>query len=472
MSAAVPADTDLINLTASAAIALMRSGDLGAERYAQALLDRAQQLGRLNAFRTLSRDRVLEAARAADKARLSGAARGLLHGLPLPVKDSVNTREAPTSNGASALARFRPREDAAVLAPLFEQGAILMGKTNIHELSRGWTSNNFAFGAVLNPYNLGHIPGGSSGGSAAAVAARMAPVALAEDTLGSIRIPASLCGLAGLRPTYARYPGDGIMPLTLDKFDQAGPLARCVTDLVLFDAAVTGDTRPLSPPDLHGVRIGVAPAYFLSALDPEVERVMSEVFARLTDAGATLVKADIPEPMVEAPTIVATVIACENRASISAFLEKHQAGVTFEEVLAQASPLLQSAYQSLAPPREAYETALARRETLKAATREYFHAHGIAALAFPSALAPAPPLGDNLEFQIRGERVSIRTVMSRNTAIGSAASLCSLVLPGGLSSLGLPIGVEFAALPGHDRQLLSLGLSLEKALGPIPAPIL
>jgi indoleacetamide hydrolase len=345
-----------------------------------------------------------------------------------------------------------------------------MGKTNIHELSRGWTSNNFAFGAVLNPYDVTCIPGGSSGGSAAAVAARMAPLALAEDTLGSIRIPASLCGLAGLRPTFGRYPGGGIMPLTLDKFDQAGPLARSVADLALFDAAVTGDARPLTPPNLSGVRIGVSPAYFLSSLDPEVERVTSAVFARLKDAGATFVTADIPDAMVEAPTIVATLIAYENRASISAFLAEHEAGVTFEEVLAQASPLLQSAYQSPAPPREAYDAALARREQLKAATLEYFQTHGIDALAFPPALTPAPPLGDNLEFQIRGERVSIRTVMARNTALGSAASLCSLVLPGGLSSQGLPIGVEFAALPGQDRPLLSLGLSLEQALDPIPAP--
>jgi indoleacetamide hydrolase len=323
---------------------------------------------------------------------------------------------------------------------------------------------------VLNPYNVRCIPGGSSGGSAAAVAARIAPLALAEDTLGSIRIPASLCGLAGLRPTFGRYPGAGIMPLTLDKFDQAGPLARCVADLALFDAAVTGDARPLTPPNLRGVRIGVSPAYFLNALDPEVERVTSAVFARLKDAGAALVTADVPELMLEAPMIAATLIACENRASISAFLDEHEAGVTFEEVLAQASPLLQSAYQSPTPPRGAYEAALDRRRRLIAATLEYFHTHGIDALAFPPALAPAPPLGHNLEFQIRGERVSIRTVMSRNTAIGSAASLCSLVLPGGLSAQGLPIGVEFAALPGQDRQLLSLGLSLEQTLGPIPAP--
>jgi Asp-tRNA(Asn)/Glu-tRNA(Gln) amidotransferase A subunit family amidase len=168
----------------------------------------------------------LEAARAADKARAAGATLGMLHGLPIPVKDSVNTKDLPTSNGTRALRDFKAKDDAAVLKPLFAQGAILMGKTNLHELSYGWTSNNATFGPVRNPYDPEHVPGGSSGGSAAAVAARIAPLAIAEDTLGSIRVPASMCGLAGLRSTFGRYPDDGIMPLTVNKFDQVGPLAR------------------------------------------------------------------------------------------------------------------------------------------------------------------------------------------------------------------------------------------------------
>ncbi|MGH8174876.1 MAG: amidase family protein [Steroidobacter sp.] len=463
---------DLINLSAQAAVAAMRAGELSAERYACVLIDRAERLKHLNAFRTLSREGVLEAARSADRARTSGATLGLLHGLPLPVKDSINTRALPTSNGARALEHFQPRENAAVLNALFAQGAILMGKTSIHELSRGWTSNNEAFGAVLNPYNVKHIPGGSSGGSAAAVAARVAPLALAEDTLGSIRIPASLCGVAGLRPTFGRYPGAGVMPLTLDKFDQVGPLARSVEDLALFDAAVTGDTAALSFAALRGARIAVSPAYFLGGLDPEVERVVSQAFRKLEDAGATIAKAEIGRVMQDAPLIAATLIACENVAGISTFLEEHNAGVTFDRLIAQASPLLQSAYKHPAPTRESYEAALVQRERLKGETREYFQTHQIHALAFPPALAPAPTLGDNLEFVIRGERVSLRTVMSRNTSLGSVASLCSLVLPAGLTSQGLPVGLEFAALPGQDRHLLSLGLSIEQALGPIPAPSL
>ncbi|HEY0810931.1 MAG TPA: amidase family protein, partial [Longimicrobiales bacterium] len=191
----------LTDLTAVGAVTAMRHGDIKAEDYAHALLDRANSLVSLNAFRALDRELVLEAARSADKRRGTGARLGALHGLPIPVKDSVNTKALPTTNGTPALRNFRPKEDAAILKPLFAQGAILMGKTSIHELSYGHTTNNLAFGPTRNPYDTSRVPGGSSGGSAAAVAARMAPLAVAEDTFGSIRVPASFCGIAGLRPT-------------------------------------------------------------------------------------------------------------------------------------------------------------------------------------------------------------------------------------------------------------------------------
>ena len=175
---------ELTALSATAAVAAMKDGDITAEAYAMALVDRAERLQHLNAFRVLNRDMVFSAARSADKARASGARLGLLHGLPIPVKDSVDTVAYPTSNGSRVLEHFRPKADAAVLGPLLAQGAYVMGKTNLHELSLGFTSTNPHFGAVRNPYNAAHVPGGSSGGSAAAVAARMAPLAIAEDTGG------------------------------------------------------------------------------------------------------------------------------------------------------------------------------------------------------------------------------------------------------------------------------------------------
>jgi mandelamide amidase len=466
---------ELTDLTAVAAVTAMRNGEIKAEDYARALLDRAQRLESLNAFRTLDREMVLEAARGADKARAAGAPLGVLHGLPIPVKDSVNTKALPTSNGTRALRNFKPKDDAAVLKPLFAQGAILMGKTNIHELSYGWTSNNGIFGPVRNPYDPTRVPGGSSGGSGTAVAARMAPLAIAEDTLGSIRVPATMCGLAGLRPSFGRYSGDGIMPLTDNKFDQVGPLARSVRDLALFDAVVTGNLAPLAATPLQGIRIGMDPASFLSGLDPEVERVTTAAFDRLRAAGAILVSAEIPDVAKAAMGVAITIIAYETMPAIAAFLEAQGTGVTFDQMLQQASAGIQGTFRAFAlppnrPTQEAYEAALAQRHRIREEIRQHFAQQGIVALAFPPIMIPPPPIGEEAEVTMRGEKVPLYVAMARNTGLGSCASMASLILPAGMTSNGLPVGLEFDALMGNDRALLALGLSLEQALGPIPPP--
>ena len=203
--AAKGGDAELSNLGAVEAVAHMSQGSVTSERYARALLARCQTARGLNAFITLEPDRVLEDARARDRERLAGVKSGPLFGLPIPVKDSVNTRDYPTTAGTPALRHFRPKEDAPLVAALRAAGALVLGKTNLHELSYGWTSNNLAFGAVHNPYDASRIPGGSSGGTAAAIAARLAPLGVAEDTEGSIRVPAAFCGIAGFRPTTGRY---------------------------------------------------------------------------------------------------------------------------------------------------------------------------------------------------------------------------------------------------------------------------
>ena len=469
--------TNLLELSAVAAITAMQRGELKAEDYASALLNRAQSLEHLNAFRTLHRESVLEAARMADKARAAGKVLGALHGLPIPVKDSVNTKSLPTSNGTRALRDFRPKEDAAVLKPLFTAGAILMGKTNLHELSYGWTSNNSTFGPVHNPYDTNRVPGGSSGGSAAAVAAHMAPLAIAEDTLGSIRVPATMCGLVGLRPSFGRYPDNGIMPLTIGKFDQVGPLARSVRDLVLFDRVLTGERAQLSASPLKGIRLGISPEYFMSGLDPEVERITTEVFQKLRANGVTIVQAEIPESVKSAMEIALAIISYETASSISGFLEEQGTDLRFEQLLQQASYSMQASLKATAlPPNkpsiDVYESALARRVQLREAIAHYFATQKIAVLAFPPIRIPPPKIGQESEIEIRGLKVPLHEAIARNIALGSCASMASLILPAGLTRDRLPVGIEFAALNGNDRELLSLGLSLEKALGPIPAPVL
>jgi len=458
----------LTRLSACAAVEAMRRGDITAERYAQALLQQAARLGQLNAFRTLDSDKVLEAARERDRERAAGRPCSALHGLPLPVKDSINTADLPTSNGTRALRDFRPARNAAVLEPLLAQGAILMGKTNLHELSRGYTGNNGAFGAVRNPHRPDHVPGGSSGGSGAVVAARIAPLALAEDTLGSIRVPASMCGITGLRPTYGRYPDAGVMSLTLDKFDQVGPLARSVEDLILFDSIVTGDHECVSARELSSVRLGIVDA-LLDAVDAEVGHVVSDALQRLHAAGIELVHVSLPD-VHQALAVASIIIGYENMLSMSRFLREQQTGLTFEELLAQVSPNIRALYRTAAPSHEVYETALRQRESLRSEVQQCFAAHRIEALVFPPILVPPPLLGDNMEVSVNGQPVSIRQAMGRNTALGSVACLASLVLPAGLTTQGLPVGLEFAAPAGADRAVLSLGLSLQHALPVIPTP--
>ena len=259
----------LCQLSASRAVALMVAGEMTAEAYATALLERCGEYAHLNAFISIDPHYVLAQARAADAHRAAGKSLGLLHGLPVPVKDSVNTADYPTTGGTGALRDFRPKTDAAAVTLLRGAGAIVLGKTNLHELSFGWTSSNAAFGAVRNPYDPQHIPGGSSGGTAAAVAAGMAPLGVAEDTAGSIRVPAALCGLFGFRPTTGRYPNDGVVPMT-SVFDQVGPHARCMADIALFDAVMTGDEQPMEPAVLAGLRIGIDRDYYCSRLDADV----------------------------------------------------------------------------------------------------------------------------------------------------------------------------------------------------------
>jgi mandelamide amidase len=464
-------------MSAVQAVAALRNGDIKAEDYAKALLDRCEALAGLNAFITLDRERVLEDARKADEKRAAGEALGALHGLPLPVKDSIDTHDYRTTSGTNALRDFQPRDDAAVVKPLRAAGALVLGKTNIHEMSYGWTSNNESFGPVRNPYNRERIPGGSTGGTAAAVAARMAPAGLAEDTNGSIRIPAALSGIAGLRPTTGRWPQRGVMPIT-PLFDTVGPHARTVPDLALLDAVVTGDTRLAAASSLRGVRLAVSPAYYLSGLHPETERVMQSALQRLKDAGADIVEAEVPglADMINAMNF--QIQTYDTVPSVRAYLKDQGTDIAFEDILGQMGPGVRWVFENFSlpggqyyPARQAYEDARkVVRPKLQETFRRYFRENHVQALVFPSALCPATRIGEDAETEWGGEKKPIFIVYSRNVAPGNCASLPGLVLPGGLTADGLPVGIEFDAPIGKDRELLGLGFALERALGPIPAP--
>jgi indoleacetamide hydrolase len=462
-------DEALCDLSATGAVAAMKRGDITAERYATALLDRADRNRALNAFVSLDSNVVLESARAADLKRAAGGESGLLHGLPIPVKDSVNTQAYATSNGTAALRKFRPNDDAQLVKGLVKHGAIVMGKTNLTELSLGWTSNNATFGPVRNPYDLSRIPGGSSGGSAAVVAAGAAPLAVAADTLGSIQVPASFCGLAGLRPTFGRYPNRGAFSLTSEKLDQVGAVARRVEDLALFDTVFTGHTSDITHASLVGKRIGVSD-FYESGLDAEVENVYLDVLRRLQEAGAIIVRAEIPDDMTRAFDIAATIMLYEAVEGIDRFLLESRIPLSFAELFEQTAVSIKDLLREVAlppnrPSEDAYVEMLEQRVTVKAAVRRHFEQHAIDALAFPAVAAVAPFVGQEGQLEINGQLVSFFDALGRNTALSPAAGIPGLVLPGGSSARnGLPIGIELVSLWAEDRELLSLGYAIEALL--------
>ncbi len=468
----------MIELSARSAVAAMRVGDFSAETYAEALLTQIEARQDLNAFITVEPDRVREAAQVADRVRAAGQPLGLLHGLPIPIKDSINTQGLRTTAGTRALSDFRPVEDARAVTRLRTAGASVLGKTNLHELSFGWTSNNLAFGAVRNPYDLRRIPGGSSGGTAAAVAARMAPLGVAEDTQGSIRVPAALCGICGFRPTTGRYPTDGTAPIT-PLFDQIGPHARAVEDLALFDAVMTDDQRPIGPAKLQGLRLGIARGYYFAGLDPEVEHRMDELFTRLRAAGVVLVEAEVPSLADLVAKTTGPLQIHDAAASLAAYLQTSAAPVSFEQMMDSVSSDVRAVFERFVLPGAPFAVSEAvyaaardvHRPALKRLFAEHFAQHGLAAMLFPVTMTPATLIGEDETVLIQGANVPFQTAIARNVSPGSTAGLPGVVLPAGLTrDTRLPVGLELDGPAGGDRNLLSIALAIETLLPPMSGP--
>jgi indoleacetamide hydrolase len=470
--------SDLTQLSATDAIARMSRGEMSVETYTTSLLERCERERALNAFISLDAARVLKDARVRDAERRAGLPCGPLFGLPVPIKDSINTQDYPTTAGTRALRNFRPAADAPVVAKLRSAGALVLGKTNLHELSFGWTSDNRVFGAVHNPYDRTRVPGGSSGGTAAAIAARLAPLGIAEDTEGSIRVPAAFCGITGFRPTTGRYPTQGCAPIS-HLFDQVGPHARHVKDLALFDRVISSESEPVHAKSLRGVRLAVVRDYWFGELDPEVREIAEAALRRLREAGVLLVETVLPElaGLIERTT---SVVQLHDAApELAQYLKTFAAGVTLEQLVAEASDDIREVFQNYVLPvaphaisAEQYATAVnVHLPKLRRLFQDFFVRNDVAALVFPATMVPPTLIGEDTTVSTAdGRKLPFEVAVARNIAPGSTAGLPGLVLPAGITQKGLPVALEFDGPTMHDRQLLSIGLSLEQALGPIRAP--
>ena len=476
--------SDVLELTASEAVAALRAGDLNATHYTGLLLGRAHSLGYLNTVLAQDPHLVLTAAHAADERQARGEALGPLHGLPVLIKDNINTAVLPTTAGTPALAGHRPRRTAVVVDRLLTAGAIPFAKTNMHELALGVTSNNLFFGAVGNPYDPSKIPGGSSGGNAAAVAARIAPAGIGTDTAGSVRIPAALCGIAALRPTVGRYPRTGslvtvidVVPISFTR-DTPGPMARTVADVALLDAVIAGDEPVLRRRELSGVRLGVDRRNFFENLDPETETVMNEALDRLEDGGAELVEVELDGLQALNAAVGIPVAAFELGLALPRYLAENDTGVTLEELIAAISgPDVRALFALVvgpgAIPDAVYLDAVrVQRPMLQILYRDAFTRYSLDALVFPTTPLPARPIGQDATVELNGEQVPTLFAYIRHTDPGSNAGIPGLALPAGLTRSGLPVGLELDGPAGSDRALLAVGLAVEQALGRLPAPAL
>jgi indoleacetamide hydrolase len=469
---------ELDNLSAIQAIAAMRRGDINAEKFAQFCLSQWQALKRLNAFVMVDADRVMQAARQADKLRASGAVLPPLHGLPICVKDNIDTAGIATSAGTPALRNNRPANDAPILKSLYGAGAILFGKTNMHELALGYTTNNAAFGAAHNPYDETRIAGGSSGGTAVAIAARITPAGLGTDTVGSVRVPSALCGITGLRPSQGRYPGAGIVPLSHTR-DTAGPMARSIADLILLDSVIAADASPVQPVPLRGLRLGVARNYYWSDLDSEVERIATAALTKLTDAGLEIVEMELAPVTIDAFKTgrSRSIQLFELRADLTRYLAEHGGVTSFDELVAAiASPAVKTTVDRFvvgkeAPTQATYEEAMhGYRPAVQNAFASAFSDWRLDAIIFPMTPVPAVPIGEEAEFVVKGTKFPLR-FLGRNADPGTCAGLPGIVLPAGLTSGNLPVGIALDAPARADRRLLGIGLGVEAVLGRLPAPV-
>ncbi len=418
-------------------------------------LERIERLNpRLNAYLTVTGQAALAEARRAEREIARGKWRGPLHGIPIALKDNIYTRGVRTTAGSKVLADFVPEQDALVVMRLRAAGAILLGKTHLHEFAYGVTSNNVHFGPAHNPYDLDRIPGGSSGGSAIAVAAGLCAAAVGTDTGGSIRIPAALCGVVGFKPAFGAVPMDGIVPLCAS-LDHAGPLARTVGDAALLYRAMHGGprTRAAAPRSVRGLRLGWPEGYFFDRIEPEVMGAVDAARRVWEKKGVRVVNVKLGQ--MEAANRASTPIA------LAEAYQYHREAGYFPARAADYSDDVRARLEKGASVTAA--DYLDARTVVRRATQEFREcAIQIDALLAPTVPIAAPRIGEE-RVTIAGAEEETRGALLRLCRPANLWGAPAISIPCGATEQGLPIGLQIVGFEGREAALFALAEVYEAA---------
>jgi aspartyl-tRNA(Asn)/glutamyl-tRNA(Gln) amidotransferase subunit A len=474
---------DLTNASVATLAAQLKARELSAVEAAQHFLARIEQHRDLNAFVALDADATLAQARAADAAIAAGTA-GPLAGVPIAHKDIYVTADMPTTAGSKMLAGYRSPFDATTVARLAEAGAVTLGKLNCDEFAMGSSNENSAYGATLNPWDRARIPGGSSGGSAAAVAAGLAPAVTGTDTGGSIRQPAAFCGITGIKPTYGRASRYGMVAFA-SSLDQAGPMARSAEDCALLLSSICGpdldrDSTSLERPaedfsrqlndGLDGLRIGLPKEFFGDGLSADVRAALDAALKEYEKLGAKLVEISLPRTELAIP-VYYIIAPAEASSNLSRF-----DGVKFGHRAAQYDDLLDMYKKSRA---EGFGDEVKRRIMVGTyvLSHGYYDAYYLKAqqirrmiaddfqqaftqcdvIAGPVAPTVAWKLGDKSDDPVANYLADIYTLP------GSLAGLPGMSLPAGFGDGGMPVGLQLIGNYFGEARLLNAAHRLQQA---------
>jgi aspartyl-tRNA(Asn)/glutamyl-tRNA(Gln) amidotransferase subunit A len=479
--------------TATALLARLNAGEITSEAIVGSLLDRAERDNRLNVFVHLDADRIRDQAKSVDRRRQAGEPMGPLAGVPVAIKDVLCVQGEPTTCGSRMLRNFRPPYDATVIARLKAAGAILFGKTNMDEFAMGSSTENSAYGPTLNPWDESRVPGGSSGGSAAAVAAGLAPLSLGSDTGGSIRQPAAVCGVLGLKPTYGRVSRYGLIAFA-SSLDQIGPITHDLADAALLLKVIAGhdpndstsvdEPVPDYPASLDtppaSLRIGVVREFFGEGLDPEVAAAVQEAVKVYEKAGATIKEVSLPHSRYGVPAyyIVAPAECSSNLARYDGTTYGHRAEDFSpkypgeDDIAPLVRMMMVSRAEGFGPEvkrrimlgtfalsagyaDQYYNKALQVRRKIRgdfdAAFRE------VDVLLGPTSPTPAFKLGERTANPLAMYLSDIYTITA------NLAGIPGLSIPCGLTQDNLPIGLQLLAAPFAEETLLRTARVFERA---------